>query len=252
MGGRKDAGGSKSKRTRSETIVVPKPNRSGIGGGQVRGRDSGDGSGPTIMDESTGKVMDRGGEEAIKKMEQETKDQLVETLSERMNELFANLAVKQEEENTRLREENQQMKRQMEEQKNKMDQQSNRMEQMMGMLMQRLGMELPDSPPGCQPALVTPVVTPVKGSKGSCVMPPLPGVDGPSSLEKTGRPVTHPQFGMSAEQVAEVMKSNLAMKEALRDCMAEGTGLTQFMQSRGHQGVVGMIQSGGVSLPEGR
>ena len=145
------------------------------------------------------------------------------------------------------------MKRQMEEQKNKMDQQSNRMEQMMGMLMQRLGMELPDSPPGYQPALVTPVVTPVKDSKGSCVMPPLPGVDGPSSLEKASRPVTHPQFGMSAEQVAEVMKSNLAMKEALKDCMeGGGTGLTQFMQSKGHQGVVGMIQSGSVSLPEGR
>ena len=251
VGGRKDAGVSKSKRTRSEAIVMPKPNRSG--GGQARGSDSGDGSGPTIRDESTGKVMDRGGEEAIKKMEQETKDQLVETLSERMNELFANLAVKQEEENTRLREENQQMKKQMEEQKSKYDQQSNRMEQMMGMLMQRLGMELPDSPPGCQPALVTPVVTPVKDSKGSCVMPPLPGVDGPSSLEKASRPVTHPQFGMSAEQVAEVMKSNLAMKEALKDCMeGGGTGLTQFMQSKGHQGVVGMIQSGSVSLPEGR
>ena len=251
VGGRKDAGVSKSKRTRGEAIVMPKPNRSG--GGQVRGRDSGDGSGPTIMDESTGKVMDRGGEEAIKKMEQETKDQLVETLSERMRELFANLAVKQEEENSRLREENQQMKRQMrqmEEQKSKTDQQSNRMEQMMGMMMQRLGMELPDSLSGCQPALVTPVVTPVKGSKGSCVMPPLPGVDGPGSLEKTGRPVTHPQPGMSEEQVAEVVKSNLAMKEALKDCMkGGGAEMAHFMQANGHGGVVGMIESGGVMPP---
>ena len=69
---------------------------------------------------------------------------------------------------------------------------------------------------------------------------------------KEARPVTHPQFGMSAEEVAEVMKSNLAMKEALRDCMAGGAGMAQFMQSRGHHGVVGMIQSGGVSPPEAK
>ena len=85
-------------------------------------------------------------------MEQEASDKLVKRLGEQMNELFANLAVKQEEENTRLKEENQQMQRQLVEQNNRIDQQSNRMEQMMGMLMKQMGMELPDSPPAWVPA----------------------------------------------------------------------------------------------------
>ena len=283
VGGRKDAGGSKSKRTRSETIVVPKPNRLGIGGGQVRGRDSGGGSGPTIMDENTGKVMDRGGEEAIKKMEQEASDKLVKKMGEQMNQMFASLAVKQEVENSRLKEENQQMQRQLVEQNNRIEQQSNmmdqrsdRMEQMMGMLMRQMGMEQPGSPPEYQPA----VVTPVKGSRVAVVVPPLPGAGGPSSMVKKARSAvepgqqgteaiaemarhnqamkearlaTDPNFGqLDAEEVAEMVRRNQVMKKALQDCMEQGAGMTQFMQQRGHHEVVGMIESGGVSPPEAK
>ena len=187
-------------------------------------------------------MMDRGGEEAIRRMEQEASDQLVKKLGEQMSELFANLAVKQEEENRRLKEENQQMQRQLVEQNNRMEQQSNRMEQMMGLLLRQMDGEQSGSPASTE-------VTPEKGNKAAVVMPPLPGAEGPSSLEKKTRPATRPNGQLDAEEVAEVMRSNLAMKEALKDFMAQGAGMAQFMQARGHHEVVGMIESGGVTPP---
>ena len=98
-----------------------------------------------------GVVMDRGGEEAIRRMEQEASDQLVKKLGEQMSELFANLAVKQEEENRRLKEENQQMQRQLVEQNNRMEQQSNRMEQMgWGCLLEADGWRAVRQPSECR------------------------------------------------------------------------------------------------------
>ena len=67
---------------------------------------------PTISDDH-GKAMDRGGGEAIRKMEQQENDQLAERLGKQMQELFAGLTLKQEEDNRRLKEENQAIRRQM-------------------------------------------------------------------------------------------------------------------------------------------
>ena len=54
---------------------------------------------------------------------------------------------------------------------------------------------------------------------------------------------------LDAEGIAEMVRSHQAMKEALKDCMAQGAGMTDFMQTRGHHEVVGMIESGGVMPP---
>ena len=51
---------------------------------------------PTIADEQR-QAMDRGGGEAIRRMEQQENDQLVERLGRQMKELFAGLTLKQEE-----------------------------------------------------------------------------------------------------------------------------------------------------------
>ena len=67
---------------------------------------------PTIADEQ-GKAMDRGGEEAIRRIEQQESDQLAERLGKKMKELFAGLTLKQEEDNRRPREENLATKKQM-------------------------------------------------------------------------------------------------------------------------------------------
>ena len=139
------------------------------------------------------------------------------------------------------------MQRQLVEQNNRMEQQSNRMEQMMGLLLRQMDGKQSGSPASAE---VSPEVTPEKGNKAAVVMPPLPGAEGPSSLVKEARPATHPNFGqLDEEEVAEMMRSNLAMREALKDCMAQGAGMTDFMQTRGHHEVVGMIESGGVMPP---
>ena len=57
---------------------------------------------------------------------------------------------------------------------------------------------------------------------------------------------------LSAEAIAEMERSNQAMRAALKDVLAVaggGAGMAHFMQSNGHGGVVGMIESGGVSPP---
>ena len=207
------------KRHRGVVPAVPRPldrQRAGgvgvrVGGGQGSGRDNGGGTGgPTIADEE-GVAMDRGGEEAIRRMEQETGDRVMVKLSEQMRELFGSLAVKQDEENRRLREENLRLQRQMVEQ-------NSRIEQMMVVLMgQRGGDQLAPVGPAMQP--VSPAsaeVTPVKGRQATVVMPALPGTQGPASLEKKDRSaVGAGQLG--AEAFAEMERSNQAMRAALQD-----------------------------------
>ena len=242
------------KRHRGVEVAVPKPldkQRTGgvgvwAGGGQASGRDSGGGTGgPTIADEQ-GVAMDRGGEEAIGRMEQEAGDRVMVRLSEQMRELFGSLAVKQDEENRRLREENMRLQRQMVEQ-------NSRIEQMMVVLMgQRGGDQLIPVGPAMQPASpASTEVTPVKGRQATVVMPALPGTQGPASLEKRDRSaVVTGQPG--AEAIAEMVRSNQAMRAALQDVLAAeggGAGMAHFMQSNGHGGVIGMIESGGVMPP---
>ena len=98
---------------------MPKPlGRTVADGTQGRGR--GDGtrsqgvweSRPTIVDEH-GQAMDRGRGVAIRKMEEQENDQLVERLGRQMKELFAGLTLKQEEDSRRLKEENLAIRKQM-------------------------------------------------------------------------------------------------------------------------------------------
>ena len=67
---------------------------------------------PAIVDEHR-RAMDRGGGEAIKKLEEQENDQLVERLGRQINELFAGLTLKQEEDNRRRKEENLAIRKQM-------------------------------------------------------------------------------------------------------------------------------------------
>ena len=212
------------KRHRGVVPAVPRPldrQRAGgvgvwVGGGQGSGRDNGGGTGgPTIADEE-GVAMDRGGEEAIRRMEQEAGDRVMVKLSEQMRELFGSLAVKQDEENRRLREENLRLQRQMVEQ-------NSRIEQMMVVLMgQRGGDQLAPVGPAMQP--VSPAsaeVTPVKGRQATVVMPALPGTQGPASLEKKDRSAVGPEQ-LGAEAIAEMARTNKAMEEALRCALGAG------------------------------
>ena len=126
--------------------------------------------------------MDRGGEEAIRRMEQEAGDRVMVRLGEQMREMFGSLAAKQEEENRRLREENSQLQRQMAEQ---MQQVKGMMEMLVG---QMGGGQL--DPVRTAMQQVSPAsaeVTPVKGRQAMVVMPALPGAQGPASLEKKAR-----------------------------------------------------------------
>ena len=83
--------------------------------------------------------MDRGGGEAIRKMEQQENDQLVERLGRQINELFAGLTLKQEEDNRRLKEENLAIRKQMVELEKEKWEQNNRMELLMGAMLRQLG-----------------------------------------------------------------------------------------------------------------
>ena len=233
-----------------EATPLPKPQgRTVAVGAQGRGRGGGNGGvwegRPTIADEQ-GKEMDRGGEEAIREMEKQNNDQLVKKLGEQMNAMFSKLAVKRDEENRRLREENLAIKQQMVELEREKQQQNNRMEQLMAAILKQMG---GDQPSQMQPASAE--VTPVKSNKAAVVMPALPGSEGPASLEKRVRFAVEPEQ-QGAEAIAEMARHNQAMKEALKDMLGAegGAGVAEFMQSKGHSAVVGMIESGGV-LPPG-
>ena len=100
------------------------------GAGGSTGQQGGGDSRPVIADE-TGQPMDRGGEEAIREMDRLANELLVEQLGRQMKELFSGLALKQEEENRRLREENLAIRKQMVELEKEKLQQNSRMEQLM-------------------------------------------------------------------------------------------------------------------------
>jgi hypothetical protein len=242
------------KRPRKEVVALPRPLGSAVAGGaQGRGRGGGSrGQGVTIADEQ-GRAMDRGGEEAIREMEKLANDQLVEQLGRQMKELFSGLALKQEEENRRLREENLAIRKQMVELEKEKVHQNGRMEQLMSAMLQQMQQTGGGQPFGGQPASAE--VTPVRPSKPAVVMPVMPSTQ--EKQVRTGALAqqggTGPEGTSVEQEVAELRKKSQAMEGALKDIMTEGDGagmLIRFMQARGHEGVVGMITSGGV-LPSG-
>ena len=256
---RKEAGQvGGGKRPRKEVVSLPRPLGSAVAGGaQGRGRGGGTrGQGvwesrPTIADEH-GKAMDRGGEEAIREMEQQNNDQLVERLGRQINELFAGLTLKQEEANRRLNEENLAIRRQMVELEKEKWEQNNRMEQLMGAILGQLGGQVVPAEPGSAE------MTPVRGSRPAVVVPEMPGTQ-----EKQARPgVLAPQGAranetasaaspgsLGAGEAGETEKRSQMLEEALRDVLATGTNLTEFLQAKGHGEVVGMINSGSQMAP---
>ena len=72
--------------------------------------------------------MDRGGGETIRKTEQQKNDQPVERLGRQINELFAGLILKQQEDNRRPKEENLATRKQMVELEKEKWEQNSRME----------------------------------------------------------------------------------------------------------------------------
>jgi hypothetical protein len=198
--------------------------------------------------------MDRGGEEAIREMEKLANDQLVEQLGRQMKELFSGLALKQEEENRRLREENMAIRKQMVElEKEKLDQ-NGRMEQLMTAMLQQMQQMGGGQPLGGQPASAE--VTPVRPSKPAVVMPVMPRTQ--EKQDRTGVLARQGGTGSNSTreqevELAELRARSREMEAALRDVMTEGEGagmLARLLEAKGHGGVVGMIASGGV-LPSG-
>ena len=80
---------------------LPKPLDKDTGAGGSTCLQGGWANRPVIADE-TGAPMDRGGEEAVKEMNRQATELLVEQLGRQMKELFSGLAQKQEEDNKRL------------------------------------------------------------------------------------------------------------------------------------------------------
>ena len=117
---------------------LPKPLGKVIGAGGNTGLQEGWVSRPTIVDES-GEPMDRGGEDAIREINRQANELLVEQLSMQMKEMFTGLTLKQEEDTRRLREENLAIKKQMMELEKEKMQQNNRMEQLMAALVRQMG-----------------------------------------------------------------------------------------------------------------
>ena len=125
-------------------------------------------------------------------------------------------------------------------------------------------------PFGGQPASAE--VTQVRPNKPAMVVPVMPGTQEkqarPGVLAQQGgagsnatqewmacsslSPAQHLESTSADQEVAELRRRNQAMEGALKDVltMGEGAGtLSQLMQARGHEGVVGMITSGGVLPP---
>ena len=196
------------KRPRKEVTALPKPlGRTVADGAQGRGRGGGTAgvweSRPTIADEH-GKAMDRGGEEAIREMEKLANDQLVEQLGRQMKELFSGLALKQEEENRRLREENLAIRKQMVELEKEKVYQNGRMEQLMTALLKQMGGNQP-----CQGQPASPERTPAKGSRAAVVVPVMPGTQ-----EKQARPGVLAQQGGAGSNVTQEWMANNSLSPA--------------------------------------
>ena len=83
----------------------------------------------------------RGGEEALREMNQQANELVVEQLGRQLKELFTGLTQKQEEDNRRLREENLAIRKQMLELEREKLEQNNRMELLMAALLRQVGGE---------------------------------------------------------------------------------------------------------------
>ena len=208
-------------------------------GGSTSQQGGGD-SRPVIEDEA-GRPMNRGGEEAIREMDELAKDQLMEQLGKQINELFTGLVKKQEEDNRKLREENEDIRKQM-------MQQNSRLEELMTVMLTKMGEVQPVSPGS---PLGT-EVTPEKGRR--CVMPVMPSTQQrqvrAGALAKQDKQAA---VDSDNQEVAELRRRNQAMENALRCVMStdESTGMMQkFMQEKGHSEVVGIITAGG-AMPSG-
>ena len=234
---------------------------------------------PTIADEQ-GNSMDRGGEEALREMSRQANELLVEQLGRQMNELFTGLTQKQEEDNRRLREENIAIRKQMLELEREKLGQNNRMEQLMAALLRQMGgdQSLPRQ-------AVSAEMTPERSSRPEAVIEQAATFrrtteeNAPSTQQKQVRPgvvaqqwlparhpgeaqqaadasgsegqLSHPGVEVAGIDIAELVRKSQVMEEALRDVMTTGQGVaafTGYLQARGHKEVVGMIESGGVSL----
>ena len=203
-------------------------------GGSTSQQGGGD-SRPVIEDEA-GRPMDRGGEEAIREMDELAKDQLMEQLGKQINELFTGLVKKQEEDNRKLREENEDIRKQM-------MQQNSRLEELMTVMLTKMGEVQPVSPG----SPLSTEVTPEKGRR--CVMPVMPSTQQrqvrAGALAKQDKQAAGDSDN---QEVAELRRRNQAMENALRCVMStdESTGMMQkFMQEKGHSEVVGIITAGG-------
>ena len=54
---------------------------------------------------------------------------------------------------------------------------------------------------------------------------------------------------LGAEEAGELVKRSQMLEEALRDVLATGTNLTGYLQAKGHNEAVGMINSGSQMAP---
>ena len=236
------------------------------GAGGSTGQQGGGVSRPVITDE-TGQQMDRGGGEAIQEMNRLANELLVAQLGSQMKEMFHGLALKQEEENRRLKEENLAIRKQMVELEQEKLQQNNRMEQLITAMLQQMG--------GGQPSAgqsVSAEQTPARPSRPAVVVPTMPGTQekqdragllarqGGTGMNSTQEWMQHnsqltppaqhrgsSSFQQEAE-LAELRVKSREMEAALRDVMTEGEGagmMTRFLEAKGHSGVVGMIALGG-------
>ena len=131
-------------------------------------------------------------------------------------------------------------------------QQNSRMEQLMGAIFGQLGGQVGPAEPGSAE------MTPVRGSRPAVVVPEMPGTQ-----EKQARPgVLAPQGAranetasaaspgsLGAGEAGETEKRSQMLEEGLRDVLATGTNLTEYLQAKGHGEVVGMIYSGSQMAP---
>ena len=245
---------------------MPKPRhwtgqyRAGAGGAQGRGRGGGTSrqgvwESRSIISDKQGQAMDRGGGGAIRRMEQQKNDQLVERLGRQMKELFIGLTLKQEADNRRLRQENLAIRKQMLKLEKEKWEPNNRMELLMGAVLRQMGGQVLSHATGSAE------VTPEKGSRPAVVMPVMPstrqkrarpGVMAPQGAGANGTASAASPGGLGAKEAAELVRRSQVLEEALWEVMTTGEAapmVTGFLQATGHHEVVGMIESGSQKAP---
>ena len=175
---------------------------------------------------------------------------LVAQLGSQMKEMFHGLALKQEEENRRLKEENLAIRKQMVELEQEKLQQNSRMELMMASMMQQMQQLGGGQPSAGQP--VSAELTPAKPTKPTVVLPSMPGTlekqTRAGSLAKQGGAGGDNSSSQQEAELAGLWARNREMEAALREVLTEGEGagmLARLLESKGHSGVVGRIALGG-------